>query len=178
VYGSDKLGLVLVDRSTVPVGGGNITLSFGAYPNELPGRVRFLHPLHNFAILSYDPTRLSHQVSQEPKALLPLQTPVAVCVRVHACMRACTFTQLECSLMLAVLLKGNIAPEMLLFTSAKMCLQILDIGLPRRLMLRHLSHCSSHVLRMHLQASHSGPRSTSDHPTPLTLHQRLSLIVS
>ena len=88
VYGSDKLGLVLVDRSTVPVGGGNITLSFGAYPNELPGRVRFLHPLHNFAILSYDPTRLSHQVSQEPKALLPLQTPVALCVRVHACMHA------------------------------------------------------------------------------------------
>ena len=101
-----------------------------------------------------------------------------VCVCMHACMRACTFTQLECSLMLALLLKGNIAPEMLLFTSAKVCLQILDIGLPRRLMLRHLSHCSSHVLRMHLQASHSGPRSTSDHPTPLTLHQRLSLIVS
>ncbi|KAL0022065.1 hypothetical protein WJX79_000023 [Trebouxia sp. C0005] len=69
VHASDKLGLVLVDRSTVPVGGGNITLSFGAYPDELPGRVRFLHPLHNFAIISYDPTRLSHQAQQEVQAI-------------------------------------------------------------------------------------------------------------
>lgn len=66
VHASDRLGLVVVDRSTVPVGGGNITLSFGAYPDELPGRVRFLHPLHNFAIISYDPTQLSHQVSPSP----------------------------------------------------------------------------------------------------------------
>ena len=82
VFASDKVGLVLVDRSTVPVGGGNITLSFGAYPDELPGRVRFLHPLHNFAIISYDPTRLSHQVSQALKTLLTLQTPFGVCVYV------------------------------------------------------------------------------------------------
>lgn len=63
VHASDQLGLVLVDRSTVPVSAGNITLSFGAYPDELPARVRFLHPLHNFAIISYDPTQLSQQVS-------------------------------------------------------------------------------------------------------------------
>ena len=87
VHASDKLGLVLVDRSTLPVGGGNITLSFGAYPDELPGRVRFLHPLHNFAIISYDPTRLSHQVRQEVTALLTLQTPFALCVCVCVCVR-------------------------------------------------------------------------------------------
>ena len=62
VHSSDKVGLVVADRSTVPVNGGNITLSFGAYPDELPGRVRFLHPLHNFAIISYDPFGLSQQV--------------------------------------------------------------------------------------------------------------------
>ena len=88
MHASDKLGLVLVDRSTLPVGGGNITLSFGAYPDELPGRVRFLHPLHNFAIISYDPTRLSHQVSQELKALFTLQIPFTLCV--CACAHACT----------------------------------------------------------------------------------------
>lgn len=62
VHSSKDVGLVVVDRSTVPVNGGNITLSFGAYPDELPARVRFLHPLHNFAIVSYDPCSLSHQV--------------------------------------------------------------------------------------------------------------------
>ena len=134
VHASDKLGLVLVDRSTLPVGGGNITLSFGAYPDELPGRVRFLHPLHNFAIISYDPTRLSHQVRQEVTALLTLQTPFALCVCVCVC--ACTFTQLERSLMLAVLLMSNATSEMPLFTGGTMCFQIIDIRLPCHVMFK------------------------------------------
>ena len=60
---SRELGLVVVDRSTMAVNGGSIMLSFGAYPEELPARVRFLHPLHNFAIISFDPQQLSTQVS-------------------------------------------------------------------------------------------------------------------
>ena len=64
VHSSSELGLVVVDRSTASVNIGNIMLSFGGYPAELPARVRFLHPLHNFAILSYDPSQLSAQVRQ------------------------------------------------------------------------------------------------------------------
>ena len=37
-------------------------LSFGAFPAEVPARVRFLHPLHNFSIVSYDPRQLSEEV--------------------------------------------------------------------------------------------------------------------
>ena len=78
VHSSEGVGLVVVDRSTVPVNGGNITLSFGAYPDELPARVRFLHPLHNFAIVSYDPCSLSHQVgptSQSVQSCISGSTP-------------------------------------------------------------------------------------------------------
>ena len=67
VHSSEGMGLVVVDRSSVPVNGGSITLSFGAYPDEIPGRVRFLHPLHNFAIVSYDPRSLSGQVGLTSK---------------------------------------------------------------------------------------------------------------
>ena len=58
VHQSDTLGLILVDRNTVAVAPGDITLSFGAFPAEVPGRVRFLHPLHNFSLVSYDPRAL------------------------------------------------------------------------------------------------------------------------
>ena len=37
-------------------------LSFGAFPAEIPARCRFLHPLHNFALVSYDPRQLSEEV--------------------------------------------------------------------------------------------------------------------
>jgi len=58
VHQSNTLGLVLVDRNTVAVAPGDVTLSFGAFPAEVPGRVRFLHPLHNFSLVSYDPRAL------------------------------------------------------------------------------------------------------------------------
>lgn len=54
VHISPTFGLVLVDRNTVTIGPGDITLSFGAFPCEVPARVRFLHPLHNFALVSFD----------------------------------------------------------------------------------------------------------------------------
>lgn len=40
-----------------------VMMSFGAFPAEVPARVRFLHPLHNFTIVSYDPRQLSEEVS-------------------------------------------------------------------------------------------------------------------
>ena len=65
VHHDASLGLVLVDRNTVAIGPGDVTLSFGAYPAETRGVVRFLHPLHNFALVSYDPADLNHLVRFE-----------------------------------------------------------------------------------------------------------------
>jgi S1-C subfamily serine protease len=59
VHQDSKIGLVLVDRNTVAIGPCDIRLSFYAYPAELHGTVRFLHPLYNFALVSYNPAELS-----------------------------------------------------------------------------------------------------------------------
>jgi S1-C subfamily serine protease len=47
-------GLVVVDRNTVPVSMGDVRIIF-AGTLEIPGKVEFVHPLHNLAIVSYDP---------------------------------------------------------------------------------------------------------------------------
>jgi hypothetical protein len=47
-------GLVVVDRNTVPVSDGRRAHHFRGHARD-PGKVEFVHPLHNLAIVSYDP---------------------------------------------------------------------------------------------------------------------------
>jgi S1-C subfamily serine protease len=51
-------GLVVVDRNTVPIAVGDVTVTF-AGSLEVKAKVEQLHPLHNLAIVSYDPATIN-----------------------------------------------------------------------------------------------------------------------
>jgi S1-C subfamily serine protease len=51
-------GLVVVDRNTVPIAIGDVTITF-AGSLEVKAKVEQLHPLHNLAIVSYDPATIN-----------------------------------------------------------------------------------------------------------------------
>ncbi len=51
-------GWVLVDRTTVPVAAGEVTITFGGN-REVDGHLVYLHPTHNIAIIGYNPQKVS-----------------------------------------------------------------------------------------------------------------------
>lgn len=64
-------GFVIVDRNTVPVAFGDVTLTFGG-SLEVPGTVAFLHPTHNVAVVQYDVAMISDTVEPLPISQQPL----------------------------------------------------------------------------------------------------------
>ena len=67
-------GYVLVDRNTVPLAIGDVTITF-AGSLEVRGKIEQIHPLHNLAIVSYDPASIGTTPVEEAeytsKTLLP-----------------------------------------------------------------------------------------------------------
>lgn len=62
-------GFVLVDQNTVPIALGDVLVTVAA-SIEVPARVVFVHPVHNFSIVQYDPKELGVVAAHIESAVL------------------------------------------------------------------------------------------------------------
>ena len=74
VIADAERGWVVVDRNTVPVAIGDVRITI-AGSLEIPGRVEYVHPLHNLAVVAYDPELIGNTPVQSAEfaaeALVP-----------------------------------------------------------------------------------------------------------
>ncbi|XP_076917849.1 protease Do-like 7 isoform X2 [Bidens hawaiensis] len=75
IHHSENMGLVAIDKNTVAISASDILLSFAAYPVEIPGEVVFLHPVHNYALVAYDPSALGSAGASAVRAAQLLPEP-------------------------------------------------------------------------------------------------------
>ncbi|MCO5609330.1 hypothetical protein L7F22_063556 [Adiantum nelumboides] len=75
VHHSESLGLVAVDRNTVAIAVSDVMLSFAAYPVEISAEVVFLHPVHNYALVAYNPESLGDAGAAAIRAAVLLPEP-------------------------------------------------------------------------------------------------------
>ncbi|ESQ49760.1 hypothetical protein EUTSA_v10021119mg [Eutrema salsugineum] len=59
IYHSSSMGLAVVYKNTVAISASDVMLSFAAFPVEIPGEVVFLYPVHNYALIAYNPSAMS-----------------------------------------------------------------------------------------------------------------------
>ncbi|CAN6889015.1 unnamed protein product [Brassica oleracea] len=73
IYHSSSMGLAVVDKNTVAISASDVMLSFAAFPVEIPGEVVFLHPVHNYALIAYNPLAMGPAAASAIRAaeLLP-----------------------------------------------------------------------------------------------------------
>ncbi|CAH0474943.1 unnamed protein product [Peronospora belbahrii] len=62
-------GFVLVDQNTVPIALGDVLITIAATV-EIPAKVVFVHPVHNFSIVQYDPKTLGSVASHIESVVL------------------------------------------------------------------------------------------------------------
>ncbi|WJX32217.1 Protease Do-like 7 [Trifolium repens] len=75
IYCAQDMGLVAVDKNTVAVLSSEVMLTFAAFPVQIPGQVVFLHPVQNFALVSYNPSALGSAGASVVRAAVLLPEP-------------------------------------------------------------------------------------------------------
>jgi S1-C subfamily serine protease len=67
-------GFIVVDRNTVPEAMGDVRITF-AGELEIPGQVKYVHPVHNLTLLSYDPALIGGTLVRSVKLSSQIPKP-------------------------------------------------------------------------------------------------------